>query len=159
MAEPPPAARTDAVEAVNDSGLHAFTGYRMKRAFSLVQADLHTALAPLGLRMVSFSALIIVADNPGITQSRLAQTLAIERSNIVVVIDALEQAGLLTRKQVPHNRRAHALRATLAGLRMRDKACRAVEAHESRCFAALTEAEHDALRSALARLLAGPDSG
>jgi DNA-binding MarR family transcriptional regulator len=146
----------DGEAAVSDGGLEQFTGYLMKRAFNVVQADLTRVLEPFGLRMLSFSTLMVVIDHPDITQTQLAQALSVERSNIVVLLDALEEAGLLSRNPVPNNRRAYALRATLAGQRLADRARKAVAEHEARLFALLSEAEHAALRQALGKLMASP---
>jgi DNA-binding MarR family transcriptional regulator len=142
---------------VSDARLEQFTGYLMKRAFNLVQSDLARVLEPFGLRMLSFSTLMVVIDNPDITQTQLAQALSVERSNIVVVLDVLEEAGLLNRNPVPRNRRAYALRATLAGQRLADKASKAVAEHEARLFGWLSPREHAILRGALTGLASAPD--
>lgn len=142
--------------SVSDARLEQFTGYLMKRAFNVVQSDLARVLDPFGLRMLSFSTLMVVIDNPDITQTQLAQALSVERSNIVVVLDVLEEAGLLKRNPVPRNRRAYALRATLAGQRLAEKASRAVAEHEARLFSGLTASEHAVLRTALGRLKSIP---
>lgn len=137
---------------VSDARLQQFTGYMMKRAFNVIQSDLARVLEPFGLRMLTFSTLMVVIDNPDITQTQLAQALSVERSNIVIVLDMLEEAGLLNRNPVPRNRRAYALRATLSGQRLAEKACKAVAEHEARLLRTLTPAEHATLRMALANL-------
>src|SRR6056297_2958703 len=78
---------------ISDATLRGFTGYTMKRAFNEIQGDVNTALAPHGLRMLSFSALSIIADNPGLRQSQIAEALSIERANLVIVVDERERAG------------------------------------------------------------------
>lgn len=132
-----------------DSPLDGLTGYLMKRAFSAVQDDLTRVLEPFGLRMLSFSALAVVADHPGISQSHLARALSVERSNMVLLLDGLEQAGLITRNAVPGNRRAHALRATAEGAELAVRALSAVRAHEARLFAPLSPAELASLHRSL----------
>ena len=139
-------------EPVPAPRLRQFTGYLMKRAFNVVQEDLTRVLDQFGLRMLSFSALQVVVDHPDITQTQLAQTLDVERSNIVVVLDKLEESGLLTRNMVPNNRRAYALRTTLAGRKLAEKAMRAVEEHEAQLFAHMTAEELAQMRAALGRL-------
>lgn len=144
-------------DAPLDAPLGVFTGYLMKRAFNRLQDDLTRTLEPFGLRMLSFSALTVVAHAPDITQTQLGQALSVERSNVAVLLDGLEEAGLVTRNPVPGNRRAYALRVTLKGRRVADKAAAAIRAHEARLFAALGEADHTALRAALGRFIAaGP---
>ncbi|AXI48071.1 MarR family transcriptional regulator [Sulfitobacter sp. SK012] len=119
---------------VSDETLREFMGYHMKRAFNVVQADLSLTLKPFGLRMLTYSALVLIVDNPGLSQSQLAAAMDVERPNLVVIIDALEQRALIIRERVPTDRRAYALMATLAGRQLYDKAIAAVKAHEERVF-------------------------
>lgn len=137
----------DAMKAspISDATLRGFSGYALKRAFNAVQADVNATLAPLGLRMLSFSALTVIADNPGLRQSHLADALTIERPNLVIVLDDLEQRGLISRDRVPSDRRAYALRLTGAGEQLYDRARRAVQAHDARMTRALTNQQRLAL--------------
>lgn len=139
-------------DALADLVLGPFTGYLLKRAYNAVRDDLARTLDPFGLRMLSFSALMVVARQPGITQTQLSQALAMERSNVVALVDGLEAAGLLTRDPVPENRRAHALRPTRAGLARLDQAQAAVEAHEAAIFGRLAEGEEAILRHILGQI-------
>lgn len=135
-----------------DSGLRAFLGYEMKRAFAAIQADVNAALGPLGLRMLTFSVLAVVRDNPAIRQSHLAEVLMIERPNLVLILDELEGADLLTRVRARDDRRAFELTVTLKGRRLCDKALAAVSAHDARMAMGLSDAERDALQGALRRI-------
>ena len=105
-----------------DTTLRGLTGYNLKRATSAVQASAASTLQDFGLRRVSFSALSVIVENPGLQQGRLADVLAIERSNIVHVIDGLERANLVKRARSAEDRRAYALTATLPGQRLYDQA-------------------------------------
>ena len=136
-------------ESASDKTLRQFSGYAMKRAFKAVQADLNAVLTPHGLRMLTFSALVIVVDNAGLRQSQLADALAIERPNLVLVVDELERAGLITRNPAPGDRRAYALTPTEAGRTLCAAALASVQAHEDRMTGALTETERMALNRAL----------
>lgn len=139
-------------QRIDDATLRQFSGYGMKRAFNAVQADLNAALAPHGLRMLTFSALVIVVDNPGLRQSQLADALAIERPNLVLVVDELERAEWITRNPAPGDRRAYALTPTEAGRRLYAQAVASVQAHEAEMTRALSDAERESLKSALARI-------
>ena len=132
-----------------DLTLRQFAGYSMKRAFNAIQADVNATLEPFGLRMVTFSALVVIVDNPGLRQSQLAEILAIERPNLVLIIDDLENRELITRERAPDDRRAHALKATLKGRRLHDKALKAVQEHEARMTAGLSPEHRQALIAAL----------
>lgn len=135
-----------------DRSLRAFSGYTMKRAFNAIQADVNVTLHPFGLRMVTFSALLVVTDNPRLRQSDLAEALMIERPNLVLILDELERADLITRDRAPGDRRAYELRATLKGRRLCDKAHAAVAAHDARMTAGLSGQERQALIAALGRI-------
>ena len=137
-----------------DAALRDLLGYRMKRAFAVIQADLAKVLDPFGLRMIPFSALVVIARTPGIGQGALAAALAMERSNLVAPLDALERRGLIRRAAVPGDRRALALMPTPAGERLAAEALAAVAAHEARLFAGVTATD----RAALARVCAAVEA-
>ena len=140
---------SDSSSEVSDETLRRFLGYHMKRAFMVVQADLTIALKPFDLRMLTYTALVLIVDNPGLSQTQLAATMGMERSNIVVIVDELEQRELIFRERVPTDRRTYALRATLAGQRLCEKAVAACAAHEARLFSGLDENTRQTIIEAL----------
>lgn len=149
------ARETDAEKArPADTDLTRFIGYNLKRALSLVQADLAQVLAALELRAVSFSALSIVVRNPGINQTQLAEALKIERSNLVQLIDELAGRGLLARTPVAGDRRRYALMPTTAGMALCAHAEAAVAAHETRVFSMLNAGEKETLLALLRKIRA-----
>ena len=135
MARPDPKSVPPVVESVSDETLRSFAGYHMKRAFNVVQADLLRALKPFNLRMITYSALVLIVDNPGLRQSQLAAAMDIERPNLVVIVDELERRDLILREKMPTDRRAYALVPTLAGRQLCAQAVAAVRKHEERLFA------------------------
>lgn len=124
-------------QASSAPSLERFAGYRMKRAFNVIQSDLAGVLAPFGLRMLTFSALVSLVDEPGLTSAHLAALLDVERPNLVAVVEDLERRGLIRRVAVPTDRRARALCPTKAGRDLCREALGAVQAHEARLFAGL----------------------
>lgn len=123
---------TDAVSQVVDDTMRGLFGYQLKRTFNVIQDDLAKTLKPFGLRMLTYTALVLIVDNPGLRQSQLADAMDVERPNLVVLIDELERRDLIVRDRVPTDRRAHALRATRAGRLLRDQSVAAVTEHEAR---------------------------
>ena len=113
-------------DRISDATLRGLVGYNMKRAFMVIGADLARTLEPFELRMLTFTALTLVADNPGLSQSQLAEAMQVERPNLVVIVDELETRGLITRDRVPTDRRTYALRITAEGARLLANATRAV---------------------------------
>lgn len=146
------AALSDAPAQVSDATLRLFAGYHMKRAWNVVQADVTRALKPFRLRMVTYSALVLIVDNPGLRQAALADALAIERPNLVVIVDELEARDLILRDRDPSDRRAHALVPTPAGRRLYARAVAAVRAHEQRLFGFLGADERAAFLRALGQV-------
>lgn len=147
--EPAKQTAPPAPETASDATLRQFSGYAMKRAFNVVQAEVNAALAPHGLRMLTFSALVIVVDNAGLRQSQLADALAIERPNLVLLVDELERAGLIRRNRASGDRRAYALTPTDAGRILCAEALVSVRAHEAQITGPLTDSERLALNRAL----------
>ena len=132
-----------------DASLRSFVGYDMKRAFSVIQYDVNAVLTAFGLRMVTFSALVVIRDNPGLRQTRLAQILMIERPNLVLILDDLERADLVLRERCAEDRRAYELSVTEQGAQVCERAVRAVARHDARMTEGLSEAQCQALHRAL----------
>lgn len=145
--------------AVSDETLCGFIGYHIKRAFNVVQADLNQTLKPLGLRMVTYSALVLIVDNPGLRQSQLAEALDVERANLVVIVDELEGRDLITRDREPTDRRAYALNPTPAGRRLYARALEAVRGHERRMLNGMEEETKQAVIRAMSGIRRGSGGG
>ena len=79
---------------ISDETLRRFMGYHMKRAFNVVQADLTRVLQPFELRMPTYTALVLIVDNAGLSQSQLADAMNIERPNLVVIVDDSQSMAL-----------------------------------------------------------------
>lgn len=134
---------------MSDATLRGLVGYNMKRSFNVIGADLARTLAPFELRMLTYTALTLVADNPGLSQSQLAQAMQVERPNLVVIVDELETRGLISRERVPTDRRTYALSITKTGAALLAKATEAVAAHERSLLNGLSDAQVAALIAAL----------
>ena len=143
----------DTAEVINvsDATMRAFVGYQIKRTFNVIQDDLAKTLKPFELRMLTYTALVLIVDNPGMRQSQLADAMDIERPNLVVIIDELERRELIVRDRVPTDRRAYALKATLAGRQLYEKSVAAVTAHEERL---LNGVDEDTIATVLAAMKA-----
>jgi DNA-binding MarR family transcriptional regulator len=114
------------------------TGYAIARRF-------RELLAPLGLEPREFALLRAVAADEGRSQQAVGERLGIPPSRMVAFVDALEERGLLERRQNPDDRRARALYLTEAGRELLGRAfARAVEYERELC-AELTEEEREQL--------------
>ena len=151
MKKPEPAAVTSPGDLTDDT-LRQFIGYNMKRAYLVIQADMAQVLTGLGLRQTTFAALATIIENPDITQTQLGQALSIERSGVVLIVDEMENAEIITRNKVKTDRRSYALRVTLKGRRLWDKASRQVQDHEARLLLTLTDDDTFRLKALLNRI-------
>lgn len=149
---PRPAPVADTQPGPLDRHLRSYAGYNLKRASNIMQSNAARTLEPFGLRITTFSALSVTVDNPDVTQSQLAAALNMERSNTVLIIDALEEANLIGRFRVPTDRRSYALRATLAGMKRRDAAAKALASAEEERLADLSMEERAQLVDLLRRI-------
>jgi DNA-binding MarR family transcriptional regulator len=113
-------------------------------------------LAPLGLTPAQERALRVIArsDEP-LRMTELADHLGIVPRSLTTVIDALEDAGLVSREIDPRNRRAILLHLTGRGLAVRDELREARRRAAEDLFAPLPPADRETLGALLARVDAG----
>ena len=137
------------VDRVDTSFLETLMGYNARRAaVSIIEVFLQ-GMAVFQLRPVDFSVMSLIFHNPGITSRQLCTSLGILPPNLVGMINALEQRGLILRERHRKDGRAMSLTTTDAGAAlMRDAEGVAVELERDRTRS-LTAAE----RKTLMRLL------
>ena len=75
--------------------------------------ELSARLAGIGLRRIEMSALMLIAENPGVTASAVGRTLDIQRANMVPLLKRLEGSGLIERQ--PIDRKSQGLSLTAEG--------------------------------------------
>jgi len=95
--------------------LETAVGYRMRRVQVGLLADLNERLSIKDVRPTDFTVLTIIANNPGLKQSEVAEALGIQRANFVAVIDALEKNGFAERRKSDADRRVQSLHITSPG--------------------------------------------
>ncbi len=105
----------DGEQALDTSSIDGIIGYRLRRAQLRVFARFLDCFGEVGLTPAEFSVLVLVADNPGRTQSTIAAALGIKRANLVALTEGLARRDLIERRRPAHDRRAHALHLTPAG--------------------------------------------
>jgi DNA-binding MarR family transcriptional regulator len=95
--------------------LNDFVGPKVRILWNILSSRMAEALEPFGLRTGAFSALALIAANPGCSQNQLAQGLGMDKSAVVAIVDDLENKGLASRIRQPLDRRRHALKLTAKG--------------------------------------------
>ncbi len=126
-------------------------GYQLRLAQIAVFRDFERTVGNLGISPGRFGVLVLVDANPGITQSRLAEAVGLDRSTLVPVLDGLERRDLLERRQGT-DRRTNGLWLTPNGKRFLGRVKRRIAAHEERLLTGMSAKERDQLVSLLARL-------
>jgi len=112
--------------------LNDHLGYFIRRLQVWVFQDFIRTLAPIDIRPAQYSVLVVIAGNPGLSQSDLAALLGIERARLVRLLDKLEKRGLTRRLASRIDRRSHALRLTGDGQRLLKRAKQLAAVHEAR---------------------------
>ena len=105
----------DEAQPLDLSALTSIVGYPLRRAQLAVFEDFSRRFAALKLSPAQYSALVVIAANPGRKQSEIAGALGIQRPNFVAMMDELERRGLAERLRTPVDRRSRALALTAAG--------------------------------------------
>jgi DNA-binding MarR family transcriptional regulator len=95
----------------------------------------------------------LIEANPGVTQSRLAREVHLDRSTMVGVIHALEGEALVERRR-GEDRRTNGLWLTRGGRALLARLKRRIELHERRIAARLAESERVQLIELLEKLSA-----
>src|SRR3954469_6001472 len=124
--------QTDGRKPLDIGVLNEHLGYFIRRLQVWVFQDFIRTLAPVDIRPAQYSVLVVIAANPGLSQSDLADRLGIERARLVRVLDKLEKRGLTQRLASPTDRRSHALRLTREGQKLLKRATLLAAAHEAR---------------------------
>jgi MarR family transcriptional regulator for hemolysin len=104
-------------------------------------------LAPSGLSLAHAWPLVLIAEQPGMSQRELAERLEIEGPTLVRLLHQLAAMGLVTRQQNPDDLRANSLHLTATGRATAKRLRRTMNAVRSRLLAGVSDSELvDALR-------------
>lgn len=139
-------------DAVDLDFLDTIIGYSMRRAQAAIYADYARTVGEAGIRPAQFAAMVIIAANPGLTQSALAATMGIDRSAAVGLIDGLEAGKWVERVPSPSDRRSYSIMITEIGRAMLARLKQLVRDHDQRVGAHLSPAERAMLMELLHRL-------
>lgn len=128
-------------------------GYLLVKAQGLFHAHMVKALDGTSLNMGQVVVLASLYAQNDLTQVQLAQISGIEKSSIVLFLDALEADGWLERRRHPSDRRAHLVHLTEAGRMRFIPVGQALYAAQTQALAIFEPSETQALESLLLRLI------
>jgi MarR family transcriptional regulator for hemolysin len=127
-------------------------GFLLDRVAHSLSRAFADALAPSGLTSTGLGLLTALRRWEPLSQTELAAFLGVERQQILHLVDALEQRGLVERRARPGDRRVWDVSITPAGRRLHDEALGPVREHEQATFAGLTPDQQRQLTELLTAL-------
>jgi MarR family transcriptional regulator for hemolysin len=127
-------------------------GLHLTRISRIVSRAFDDALAAAGGSLPIWLVLISLKSGQPHSQRELAEAVGIQGATLTHHLNAMESAGLVTRRRDPGNRRLHVVELTPDGdalfLRLRDAAM----AFDRQLRAGLSESDSDQLEALLTRL-------
>lgn len=132
--------------------LLGLTTYLMSRTGKVARGRLAERLAAHGLRLRHMAVLAALADFGPHVQRELAARLAIDRSDIVKIVDDLAVAGLVDRARDTTDRRRVTVTVSPTGLALLDRLQAEALAVQDDLLAPLTGAERAQLAGLLRRV-------
>ncbi len=136
--------------------LPALTGYLLRRAYAAAASCAQACVsADAELRLVALLA--ILRERGALSQRQLGDVTAVNRTQMVKAVDALEERGWVVRQRNRDDRRSYSLRLTAAGREALDRLKGQLDDAELTFTRRLDRNECDRLRHHLLTLLDGDD--
>lgn len=126
-------------------------GFHLRLAQVAVFEHIGNTLKDIDVTPAIFSVLEVLHQNDGITQSKLAAAVSLERSSVVPLLDKLAKRGLVERRTSTTDRRHNHLHLTDAGRELLAEAVRRASVHEKEVCKPFTIAEKKMLLELLGR--------
>lgn len=133
-------------------------GYLLKHAQLRLAELTASAMAPFGVTGRQCAVLIAIDSQAPLSQQEVAGRLGVDRTTMVLLIDELEDKGLVHRRRDPGDRRRNVVALTNAGRTTLRRASQAGDQVEQRFLGSLSEEQAAVLKDAL-RTVAFPASG
>jgi DNA-binding MarR family transcriptional regulator len=109
------------------------------------------SMAPGSLRPRHLIALKLLHEHGSVSQQALAETLSLDPSNVVGLLNDLEERGLITRRRDPADRRRHIVEVSSLGKEELDLANARLSCVEDELLSALSAEERSTLYELLVR--------
>lgn len=148
---------TDPDRPISLGPLTGIVGYHVAQAAVTTYGAFESHIGrPFGLRKVEFSLLMLLMANGPLSPKRLGATLTLTAPNLTLLLDRLQDRGLLRRERNPHDGRSQHIVLTDKGQRLARDSAAASLPMERELQGTLSRAEHAMLIELLCRLAGHP---
>ena len=137
------------------SHLTHLVGYGASRAAIEMRKVFARHMKPLGLKVVEFSILMLVAANRQVNQKQIGQALDISAPNLAVILDRMAERGWVLRVRSEQDRRAQHIHLTAKGLELVQRAQKIAATMEDASLRMLSAAERALLIELLLKVASG----
>src|SRR3954463_8245831 len=107
------------------------------------------ALEPFGVRPRHVAALIELRDHGELSQQSLCGRRHVDPTNLVAILNELEQRGFATRRRDPQDRRRHIVEVSKKGLTVIEKSSKVMDEVEKDLLEGLEPSDREQLEAAL----------
>jgi DNA-binding MarR family transcriptional regulator len=132
-------------------------GLALAYSGQIANARIKKALAAHGLKPGHGHVLMLLSDEGATSQQALGESLGVDPSVLVAVLNDLERDGLAERRRDPADRRRHIVEISAHGTKLVAEIHGAISTVEAELFADLDAAELTTLQGLLARVKASTD--
>ena len=129
------------------------TGFLLSLAHQLTRKGFNRALRPLEIETRHLGVLSAIAAHGALSQARIVELLALDKSVVVLIVDDLERLGLAKRGRVRADRRAHAVQITGEGRKRLAAAQGIAKRFGCAVFAGLSQDDRSRLDHLLQRII------
>jgi len=135
--------------------LNALPGHLLRRCHQISVALFHDECGPFDITPLQFAVLNTLAENGSRDQATIGGLAALDRTTVAVVIQKLQDRGLITRVQSNTDKRSKIVSITDAGLALLAAVAASVRRAQDRTVAPLTGVERGEFLRLMNKLIEG----
>lgn len=140
-------------ESIKFAGTSHSLGYQIRYVYRAFVKALADELGPHEVTTSQWSAMRVLWEKDGLSQVELAQRMMVEKASLTSVLEAMANAGLITRVRNAKDRRKVNIFLTAAGRRLKDQVLPLGESINKRAVRGLSAAEVKQIRMLLMKVM------